>query len=274
MSDHFLLLDPALLIPPQDAEVEAYNEFWVRVVDWASDRRVLLGADGRSVLLERLGTGWPDTAPPFCPKALVREAAYALNTLLGRVAPRTCATTIGKVEAFDPSYVRDAEIQLALQSDVELTHNRLLGTATAHEHWASAADITKAIPGPPDAVPLLAAPHAEAPGEVDIRVGRALRTRALTIVGGKKKPAVITSLTKRFGCSPDWIEAEKGSQPNLAALKGMKPEAHIIVCLTGKIGHAGSEKTAKLAAARAVPLLLAATANDIEKVLRDHFGDR
>lgn len=278
MPEPFLLCDPGLLVPPtDDADVADFQGFWVRMVAWSTDRRVRLGQFGRDVILEQLGESWPAVTPPQCPQALVRDARLAIGRLLAAVAPLPQEGAIeGNVDCFSPAYVHNDELADSMALDVAQQHDcGLVGAATVPQHWAEDVRVVRAEPGPPDAMHLVVEPHLEVPGEVDHRVRRALRKRRVTVVGGRRRPALLRELADLFavpGESVRWIEAESGREPNLGPLAGMQPEIEVLFCITGAIGHAASDRALSHAQSKGVRAVRVERPNLIVDELRRLFG--
>lgn len=275
MAEPFLLLDPGLVVPPEaENAVAEYQAFWVRVVGWAADRRVRLGALGRDVALERLGISWPNGEPPHCPTALAREAMQALNTLLTRVAPLPPdEASEGVADHFVPAYVRDSGLGTALAFDVAEQHEcGLLGAATTAAHWSEPATVVAVKPGPPDAINLALDPHVVLPGEEDRLIQRALGNRRITLVGGRPVARISEDLESSFLVSVRWIEVETGREPNLEPLRGIRPEADVVFCITGHIGHAASEKALRIAKRRGVLAVCVEKASEVADQIRAIYG--
>ena len=273
MAEPLLLLDPGLIVPPAAPDVSLYREFWVGLVEWAADRRVRLGRYSHALVLERLGESWPDASPPNCPQELSRQANFALNTLLSAVADDPLAED-GRVDAFDPEYVLP-DLRDGLALDVaEQCGPRLMGAASRGEHWERPVETVEISPGPPDQLRLALAPQVSLPGEVDFRARENLTGRRVTIIGGLRDDDVLASLGGLF---PDtgswrWIAAERGRQPDLGGLTGMRSDRDCLVCITRFLSHAASEKAVGLARSRGVVVLYARFQGNIADTLRDHFG--
>ena len=279
MSAPFLLCDPALLLPPgRRADERDYQTFWARLIEWAADRRLRMGSESHAALMNELAAlGWPDMKPPRCPQALTRDAARALNSLLTVVAVDPPGDAQTANAAFDPAYVRDEALGDAIARDVK-THNEgpLLGAATEVAHWEREVDVVAVLPGPPYELHLVTEPGGSAPFEADFAAASHLKTRRITIVGGREVGAVCADLCERFKITHGqirWIEAEKGSQPELDRLKGMSGDRDVVLCVTGRMGHAGSDKARRLARASGVRIVCVERTGEIADALQALFSE-
>lgn len=276
MRDPFLLCDPGLLLPPGGESVERHQEFWRRLVDWSADRRLRLGLQGREAVLHHLDVnGWPDYSPPHCPASLKRDALLAVNRMLAAVAhdpPNEAA----EVADLDPAYVKDEDCGMALALDlVEQEDESLLAAASHEDHWEVHSDTVSLNPPPPEEVAIVFEPEVEIEAERVKRAAEALEEKRLMVVGGMRKPAVEKELVEHFSLDRKqivWVEAEHGSQPDLYKLSGVRAERDVVICITGKIGHAGSFKVRELAAAGGIEPLLLEKASEITAALQSRFG--
>jgi hypothetical protein len=277
MSDPFLLCDPGLLLPPGGESVERHQEFWRHLVEWSADRRLRLGLQGREAVMRHLNlNGWPDYSPPHCPTSIKRDARRAVNRLLAAVAhdpPNEAAD----VPELDPVYTKDTECGIALALDIVEQHNDEMLAAASHEgHWQRSSGSVVLDPPPPEEVVLAFEPKFEVETERVMRAAGALDKKRLKIIGGKRKQNVEGELEKRFAIKAGkitWIEAEKSSQPDLYKLDGVRAERDVVICVTGKIGHAGRDKVRELAAGSGIEPLLVEKVSDIVTAIQDRYGD-
>ncbi len=273
----FLLCDPGLLLPPAGESVERHQEFWRRLLDWSADRRLRLGLQSREAVLHYLNVhGWPDYSPPHCPASLKRDALLAVNRMLAAVAhdpPNEAA----EVPEMNPKYVKDEDCGMALALDlVEQYDEALLAAASNEEHWERTSRAVSLDPPPPEEVALAFKPEVETEAERTKRAADALGEKRLTIIGGKRKPAVEDGLVERFSLDSRqivWVEAEHGTQPDLYKLSGVRAERDVVICITGKIGHAGRNKVRELAAAGGIEPLLIERASEIVAAIQVRYGD-
>ena len=277
MRDAFLLCDPGLLLPPYGESVERHQEFWRRLLDWSADRRLRLGLQSREAVFHHLDlNGWPDYNPPHCPATLKRDALRAVNRLLAAVASEP-PSEAAEVPGLDPAYVKDEEGGMALALDLAEQHDEALLAAASHEeHWERISPTVALDPPPPERVPLAFEPGFETEAERIKHAADALEEKRVMIIGGKQKSAVAEELGKRFSLPASkivWIEAEQGTQPDLYKLSGLRAERDVVVCITGKIGHAGSDKVRALSAAGGIQPLLVERASEILAAIQQRYGD-
>ncbi len=244
----FLLCDPGLVRPPgQSTDSSIHQRFWERLVGWATDRRVRLGSESLYAVFRKLEEmGWPDFEPPQCPPALARDARKALTLMLSSVAPNGMHQLEG-IPLFDPKYVLDDELGMALALDVgEQGNEYLLGTASDPAHWERQEAVVYVKPSHVGQVSLVAEPHQRTSQELDLEAKIALKGVRIIIVGARKATYVYKKLYERFGVTAEriiWVETEKGQKPNLDCLQSVRSKVDLVVCVTGMISHAASEKT-------------------------------
>lgn len=268
----FLLCDPALLMPPPPDE-EGAADFWSRLVEWSSDRRLRLGPAGHQMIVSLLGEfGWPQYDSARYPPGLARLAYRALATLLSQVATATPKVG-GPSPALVPKYQAHEMGEAAIGTDAAALHETgLLGLASAEEHWVEPSESVFFEPPPPVSLQLLFEPGGALGGESDAAVRRFLRQRRLTIVGGIADDRILSELQDRF-CPKElrWFGAEPGSRLNLDGLLGLQARADVVYCITGHIGHDGSIKAKQCCKKRGVEMRKVANANDIaEDLCRRH----
>lgn len=277
MTKPLVLCDPGLLLPPAD-EVgpRVHRQFWLALVAWAADRRVLLGIQSRRAIWEKLDEmGWPDYLPPHCPDSLTRDARRAFTALLTAIAadPPLIPTDIPSLE---PKYALDEDLGTALALDIaEHGADHLVGAASKYDHWTAKADVVNVTPPPPEKVRLLIEPGESVDGEVDLRVANALRGKRLTVVGGKHANEVVTCVCGRFKIETSqlrWLEAEPKKHARLEGLRGVRPEKDVVVCITGAISHPDSEKVLRRSRRGGLEPILVEKRSEIEAALCLRFG--
>ena len=235
MTAVLVLCDPSLLLPPAKEDIDAGTRFWVRLVEWADDRRVRLGPAGQEFLVTTLAeAGWPDFEPPACPAALKRAASQAMNRLIGQV--RYAALDLSAATpSFDPAYVRDVAAGEALGRDVAaLGVEGLAGVATDAAHWSEPASAVKVVPPPPDMVPLVLNPGEEMPGERDRATAQQLCDRRIVVIGGIPGAALVETLEARFAVSGgqvQWVGSEKNQRVRLDLVDGLRPDRDLVFCI-------------------------------------------
>lgn len=276
MRDPFLLCDPGLLLPPSGESVERHQEFWRRLLDWSADRRLRLGLQGREAVLHYLAIhGWPDYSPPHCPASLKRDALLAVNRMLAAVA-QDPPNKAAEVPGIDPTYVKDEDCGMALALDLaEQYDESLLAAASQEDHWEHVSSTVSLNPPPPEEVALAFEPEVEIEAERIKRAADALERKRLTIIGGKRKTAVEGKLVERFSLDARqivWVEAERGTQPDLYKLSGVRVERDVVICITGRIGHAGSDKVRELTAAGGIEPVLIEKVSEIIAAVQARYG--
>jgi hypothetical protein len=235
----FVLCDPLILLPPSQDEDPPATDFWVRLIEWAADRRLRLGPLAHVFLLGMLGESWPQFHPPACPAGLSRDARQAFMELLGRVADAPTGA-VGRAPTMTPRYVgpRDASDALGLDSS-GLALMGLLALASEVGNWAEAAAAVEFDPPPPERLPLVFEPGGALPGDGDASVAGFLLGRRIMIVGGRESAAVLAALCNRFGVSADdvtWLVSEKHQRMNRNALSVLRA-TDVIYCITGSVSH-------------------------------------
>ncbi|GGU34224.1 hypothetical protein GCM10007979_36660 [Nocardioides albus] len=252
-----LLIDPRLLCPPgyPGAPLSAAPEFWNQVISWASDARAKLGPESYKLVCEWYAEhGYPDQNLELDVPTLRHEYQAALSRILSRVH---LATNPVESKCFNPSYTGTELEEISIQMDVSCTADlAIAGIATAPDHWNSTdATEIEVEPPPPASLHLCSTPGAELPSEECERIHKFYKDKRLHIVGGREERRIIDSLVTTLGLKAadiTWHPCEKAKPPrNLDnRWRYLEPGRDITVCITGRAGHATSEK-AKAAAERA-----------------------
>lgn len=273
MSSATLLCDPGLvIIPNPDASIEERRNHWFRLVEWLADPRLGLGAHSYLLVLDLLERhGWPDLQPPGCPEQLRSPVNEALGRLLTRV--------IGDISSartdlkFRLDYLLPAEFESAYASDVALTSGGVsVGAASARTHWGEEPPCAGVLPPPPDRFPL----HFRACEQTEIeqlqRLRSSLSGKRITVVGGKASEASVQLIGDELGSCVDvrWLKTEKKARANFDALEDLSSDRDLVVCVTGKIGHAEWKKAERMADAGKVPFLEIEKPSQAIEALRAH----
>jgi hypothetical protein len=258
-------------MPPAKDDVDAGTRFWVRLVEWAEDKRLRLGPSGQQFLVTALAeTGWPDFEPPACPAALKRSASQAMNRLIGQVvyAPDTA---MAAAPTLAPVYVRDAAAGESIALDASTLDGHGLGAlATETEHWSTPATAVHFKPPPPEMLPFVHEPHGDFPGQQDLMVARNLRDRRIVVIGGIPGAALPETLRDRFAILDNqlaWIGSEKNERVNLDLLDGLRSERDLVFCIAGHVGHDTREAVQKKCRKLGVRFRYAETPNMIVELL-------
>jgi hypothetical protein len=249
-----LLLDPRLLTPPgqPDSTVSASAAFWTRILGWATDKRAKLGEDSHSLVCSGYAVyGYPDHDLPLAETPLKREYRAALNRILARVELHVAES--GE-RAFTPSYLGTSDEALALQLDVSGTYGApVIGIATASNHWSDIeANHVKIIPPPPTRLALCCLPGAEVLSERQHRIANFYVGLRIHIVGAIPSQRIMEQILEVTGMTRSnlsWIPCEKSRPPrNLDdRWRHLEPSRDVTVCITGRVGHATSNKAQRVA---------------------------
>lgn len=262
-----VLIDPGVLLLPDQRTNAAYIEYFKRVASWGSDGRIRIGYASHRLLIDHFGKhGYPNDNAPSCPPTYPREALRTLMGLLSRPATSRPATSVSherKAPDVRPKYVRDPDAERAIALDLSAEWpTPPLGLASDECHWTPRAPTRVELdPPPPAFVHLIWEAGAEFPEERTRKATRWLRDRHITIVGGLKTPRTIDKLVESYGVDRShirWIESEPGSEPRLDALRSMRSHIDVMCCILGckgqvGLGHAGSEKARRIARNLGVP---------------------
>lgn len=246
----------------------------MRIVDWASDSRSRLGMESHRLVCEEYARfGYPDQELALDVPELRREYQSALGRLLSRVLIHTSESDERR---FDPHYTGSDEETIALQLDVSGTAtDGVVGIATHPGHWARVTDSVAVAPSPPAVLALCFQPGGELPEERLERVRVAFAGKRLHIVGGQVDDHVVAAIVDETGVlagDVTWTPCERARPPrNLdQRWRGLDRDRDITVCITGRVGHATSDK-AKVAATRAgVVHLKVESAQGIIDALKAH----
>jgi hypothetical protein len=272
----FLLCDPALVLPPDQAE-GVNVDFWRRLIEWSADGRVRLGANSFDLVVAVLDDlGWPIFDPPGCPKALRREAGRSINVLLTRVrASSRDDLAVIPTPSLSPKHVGGDLIEEAIARDaVELWIQGLTGIATSFDHWLPPGRELVITPPPPPALELLGSPEERTVIEMNASVRNYFATRRLTVIGGWNASSVRSELDDRFSLSSArlrWLEGEKGKTMKLDLLDTLAPDHDVVVCVAGHIGHPESGLVKTRCKTLGVELRLVEAQSEIVEVLLADF---
>jgi hypothetical protein len=269
----YVLCDPALLTAPIDSEPGARVEFWSRVIDWNRDSRLRLGPMTHEIVTgEFADRNWQTFEPPGCPVALARPARRAIFALLASVlVPVTQDVTTARAPSLHPQHDGGELVEEAIGLDAAtLWHHGIVAIATDLENWSPPSASVSFDPEPPDALPLINTPNQKVESEADDEIKRALGGRRVTVVGGRQRAEVLTSVAQRFGLSWDrlrWIETDRKKSPRLNMLSGIRHESDIVVCVTGFMAHAHLESVEMLCSKDGVTLRCVEKRSEIMSVI-------
>lgn len=245
-----LLLDPHIIVIAdeqyENRPMESKHSYWDRIIRWSTDNRVRLGPESHALISGHFSEfGYPaNEIDPALPH-IARECSTAVNRLLSRVMePNIDSREI----FFTPKYLGSANSELALKFDLTSFHAGVIaGIASVESHWDVLANencTLRLTPPPPSELELCFCPGAFLQSEQSEKLRNILSKKILTIVGGKRNNNVINEIFTKYRIPKKnihWIESEKAKPPRNIDGKWSQsdPEKHIILCVTGRIGHAG-----------------------------------
>jgi hypothetical protein len=268
-----VLCDPALLTAPLDSEPGTGAEFWSRVVDWNRDRRLRLGPMTHEIVAgEFADRSWQTFEPPGCPTALARPARRAIFALLSSVLiPANGGITTARAPSLHPRHIGGELVDEAIGLDAAtLWKDGVVAVATDLESWSPPSTSISFDPEPPAALPLIDTPNQKIESEVDDEIKHALGGRKITIVGGRERSQVLTSIAQRFELSRSrlrWIETDRKKSPRLDMLSGIRRDSDIVVCVTSFMAHAHLEAVEVLCGKDGVTLRCVEKRSEIMSVI-------
>lgn len=232
-----VLLDPGLVVPDRNRDAAEVAQFWNRFMSWVLDGRAIVGERTHGALLESMGMVHD---PAVLPMPLRRDVHRALNKLLAREPLRH--STLGSASVFDVAYVGPTYHQQLLMDDVVgagNADNLVLGSHS--DFWSSAASAVKCLPPPPAELILHLGPGLPTEDEEVLRRATWFTGKRILIVGGQVDLRLKDSLVAELGINVKdfrWIESERHKKAsNLPAIVRGCDSDHIVICITGKVGH-------------------------------------
>ena len=272
-----LLLDPGVLMPPDpDVNGLVWTEYWLRLIDWQSDRRVYIGESGFSLALQSVDilNLAADRSMDFPPHT-TRERIQAVQTLLSRVL-QTPKAQDGC--SLDEPYMGPSAALQALVEDLRGTYGPETGPqaiASVESFWDRNVSATGCLPPPPTQVPLCFHPNQPVANELRVKARESLAGMCLRVVGGRPDRRVLSELHERLAIPGDrvvWLPSEVNKKPRLENWKDLNPHKDVAVCITGKIGHQGSDKASRYARNAGVDYFEVERASDLASVLEERYG--
>jgi len=239
-----VLLDPQVLLPPPSiSSVDQLLEHWEQVVDWSSDRRIVIGGQSYDLVLMGMESyDYPNNNPVLegIPNADIFLGA--LNRLLGRVRPGESA---GSPKAFEPEYAGDEICGIALAMDVSCFPDSY-AIASCLDCWGELEnDTIRVTPSPPRELEVFFEPNKELRTERSLRIKKYYSDKRIHIVGGAEDTGIKNQIINQLGVlekNISWDGSELKQRPRDIEKRWheLRPERDIVVCLTGRIGHATS----------------------------------
>lgn len=270
-----LLIDPALLVPPDTNLPQDWQKFWLLIIDWNNDRRVHIGpatfklaVDDHSLM--ELAASDERNWPPHTKRDRIR----AVSSLLARLVSAELLDGTRKVS---PEYCGPEIAHRALLDDlpaIDSSRPELAGLATSSRHWCEHQSTARCVPPPPDTFELCFKPNGELQSSKRQSTSRRLHNVHIKIVGGQQELRIIGELTGRYSIEAsdiEWIPAEITKKPNLESCKGLRTQ-DVAICISGRIGHADYEKMQRLVKQVGATWIEVRQAGMIQDRLEDCFG--
>lgn len=268
-----LLIDPQVLTRLTiGSDSDRTAAYWMRLVDWATDRRVGIGEATYGYVYETFARfGYPEQNLEVQPPALRNEFMRALGTILARVVMhcQPAAQT-----SMDAVYLGHDQASESLRSDASGTCGQdVAAIASESDHWESAPAIIRFSPPPPEELELCTEPGQELRAQVAEACREFYLGKRVHIVGGQRVERDVLATQTATGLPADsitWIPSEKGKPARDISNRwsGLDPDRDVTVCVTGRIGHAQSAAAAAAATRRGCVHLLVETSRDLPDVLR------
>ena len=266
-----VLLDPGLVVPAEDIDPMALPDFWTQLVEWQADSRFVLGPRTYDALTSFYVNAVCVGPDQWVPRGMSTSIHGAIGRLLGR-SP-VAHSTMNRPAELTPVYVGSTALASILVDDLCTCEDAQMILGSNESHWATVPDYVEAFPPPPGRVTVILTPCL--PTQEDVRASMHTRFRdtSLVIVGGQADQRLLTALNTELGIPSErieWIPSEKNKPPrNLAAvIRGAALRAALVVCVTGKIGHASSNKLRDECASSGIVPLLVETATLIPAEVR------
>lgn len=235
-----VLLDPGLVIPRKNPSPQALALFWLKFSEWIGDGRTRLGA--RSYASLSLMYGELDD-PGFVPPPLKRDVHSTIGKILSR-PPLQHNVEDGTVQ-LTAHYLSEHTRQTLLDDLVgsSLSREVVLGSDIAL--WGAPPTTIGCIPAPPEAVTVHFEPNLPTAKERLLTRKQWFVGRKVVIVGGQVDRYIQQSLVDEVGVDSSklvWIPSEYNKKAaNIpAVIAGLDPGSSIVICITGKVGHATS----------------------------------
>ncbi|MGP5056497.1 hypothetical protein ACTXJ3_15625 [Brachybacterium paraconglomeratum] len=251
-----LVLDPKLLLYPgcSDAGTESVQEYLDEMSDWLNGSRpVRLGPAGAMFLIEQFSQlGYPENELNIPGDSRGRIIARQISGLLTGAFSDPLP---GAAEVIEPKYHGGAYLTTAVRCDVTNTIEvGDLGIASRRSHWVDPNGRIVLIDG--RWVELVLHPESTLESELGALVSQFYQDRRVYVVGGRRDPRAV----ERLECAGvpagaiNWVEIEKGTSVKIIKqrLAGVQGPEYVVACVTGKIGHAGSDKVKTIADSRGV----------------------
>lgn len=271
-----VLMDPAFLVPPESDDPAVWGRFWLRIIEWEVDRRVRIGPATfrfatQNVNLYELASRPHADWPPHS----VRERRRALGALLARLLS---SDVNGGADQVRPDYLGPTAALEVLLQDLPLScfsPSAVAALATSEDMWSEVGTEARCVPPPPEVVELLFQPRGKLRSDRLERARLRLSGKRVKIVGGQPSSRVINEIVERLGLSEsdvNWTPSECHKKPSFDSWRGLHRDRDVTVCITGRIGHASSQKAAIIAQRAQVQLIRVESASDVASEIERVFG--
>lgn len=235
-----VLLDPGLVLPQKDPNPQFLATFWLRFSEWIGDDRSCLGARSYSRLSSMYGEL---ENPEYVPAPLRRTVHSAIGKILSKPPLQHDVTDGAAKLTADYLY---HHTQQTLVDD--LVGSSLYETVVLGSHqsfWDSTPTTVGCIPAPPEAVIVHFEPGLPTADERLEAMRRWFSGRKVVIVGGQVDRHIQQALITDVGLDRTklvWIPSEYNKKAaNIpSVIAGLDPDRSIVICITGKVGHATS----------------------------------
>ncbi|HEY9311362.1 hypothetical protein [Williamsia sp.] len=247
-----ILVDARIVLLPVDTiEEKSLLKFWSSLVDWSTDKRLVMGSETLRFVLEQYADRkFPESDIAFYPRELRNEYRRAFHSLISRQVDSTARPPR---RSLDPAYVGGNRESEVLQLDISgSVGNEVVAIATIETSWSRMESAVAIDPAPPESLELCFEPHRQLSVERTGAIAGIFSGQRLHIVGGKASEHVVEAICRATGLSLadiEWIPSEKGKKPRDLDKRwgNLRPGKDIALCVTGRIGHSEA-RAAKIAA--------------------------
>lgn len=241
-----LLIDPGLLEPPNEGS-DSWSKYWIRLMDWTTDRRVRVGIHTFELATHELQLfDVIESDIANYPPHTRHDRRRALHQLMSRVQQASSDRAPGRLH---PEHLVSARAAGALAADLSRCQDAespVEGVASDRDCWAEETFEGVCIPPPPSRFEICLTPEAPLQNDTRTRLRALITGKRVCIVGGQQDPRVEQEVSE-LGAEVVWFPCERHKKPNLERWRALRPDQDIAVCITGRIGHATSNKASEMA---------------------------
>jgi hypothetical protein len=264
------ILDPTIALPIPAASIE----FWERFMAWSRDSRVTLGAATYDELADRYSTRIC-TDGNYIPAGLSKGVHRAVNSLLAR--PPAAGDKAEIDVLLKPPFLGLEEHARFLSADIGRLPDPVLVVGSVSENWDSGITQTQNVASAVPRVLLHFSPSMPTPEELATLRSKALSATRVLVVGSQPDVRLIAVLEDRLGLGGNlaWVPCERHKPPrNLdAQIRGLAGSPAVVICITGRVGHATSGKVKTATNTHSVFLIEVETAPEVVSSL-EALADR